>query len=74
MFKSLVASFDTTYKRTLEANLEAEEAGAYEANLELIIHMNNNPSLLILFFFSQNIFFCQLTFITNLYKLILTEI
>ena len=34
---------------TLEANLEAVEAAAFEADLELISHMNNNPSLFIVF-------------------------
>ena len=57
IFKSLVASFDTYYKSTLEANLEAVEAAAFEADLELISHMNNNPSLLILFFVFIKIFF-----------------
>ena len=36
-------------KKTLEANLEAVEAAAFEAYLELISHMNNNPSLFIVF-------------------------
>ena len=45
----LVASFDTYYKSTLEANLEAVGAAAFEAYLELISHMNNNPSLFIVF-------------------------
>ena len=33
----------------MEANLEAVEAVAFEADLELISHMNNNPSLFIVF-------------------------
>ena len=33
----------------MEANLEAVEAAAFEADLELISHMNNNPSLFIVF-------------------------
>ena len=33
----------------MEANLEAVEGAAFEADLELISHMNNNPSLFIVF-------------------------
>ena len=57
IFKSFNASFDTYYKSTLEANLEAVDAAAFEANLKLIGHMNIKFHHFSFFCFYQNVFF-----------------